>query len=90
MTLGCLDAIWRMAADQIKPLPHVIGYDGVQSTKAIIDDDDGYLCRVVVQDTRALASLCIEQVLRMQKKELTDKKVFTDPPKLYPETLALP
>jgi ABC-type sugar transport system substrate-binding protein len=62
MTLGCLDAIDCLKERGLGPLPLVIGYDGVRSTRILVEGGSSQLARIVVQDTREIARVAVEQL----------------------------
>jgi ABC-type sugar transport system substrate-binding protein len=85
MTLGSLDAIKSFDWDQIRA-PCVIGYDGVEATRKLIDEDDFLLQRVVVQDPAILAAAAIHS-LQQLKAGAVGPGVVAIEPTLYPQTI---
>jgi ABC-type sugar transport system substrate-binding protein len=84
MTLGCLDAIERLARRTKIRKPRVIGYDGTTTTKNLIDTRQSPLTRVVIQDSKELAGAAIAQLIKLNQSEEDVKKVIWIDPYLYP------
>jgi len=84
MTLGCLDAIERLARRRKIQKPRVIGYDGTTTTKSLIDNRQSPLARVVIQDSKELAGTAIAQLIKSNQSEEAAKKVIWIDPYLYP------
>jgi ABC-type sugar transport system substrate-binding protein len=84
MTLGCLDAIERLAKRTESRKPRVIGYDGTTTTKNLIDKGQSPLIRVVIQDSKELAGAAIAQLIKLNQSEGNVKKVIWIDPYLYP------
>jgi DNA-binding LacI/PurR family transcriptional regulator len=85
MTLGCLDAIDRVRRWGRHPKPRVVGYDATTTTRNLVDSKRSPLVRIVVQDTKALASAAREQLIRMNQPEAEElPHVKWVEPYLYP------
>jgi ABC-type sugar transport system substrate-binding protein len=85
MTLGCLDAIERLAARRQIQKPRVIGYDGTATTKSLVDSGHSPLARIVIQDSKELAGTAIAQLIRLQGEDCAEaKKIIWIHPYLYP------
>jgi DNA-binding LacI/PurR family transcriptional regulator len=83
MTLGCLDAIDRIERWRGCAKPRVIGYDGTATTQRLAGDARSLLERVVVQDTKELARVAVEQLMRM-RQGLETNKINWVKPYLFP------
>jgi len=84
MTLGCLDAIERLARRRKIRKPRVVGYDGTTTTKNLTDNRQSPLTRVVIQDSKELAGAAITQLIKLNQSEEDAKKVIWIDPYLYP------
>jgi DNA-binding LacI/PurR family transcriptional regulator len=84
MTLGCLHAIRRLQGQK----PKVIGYDGTPTTKREADNPESPLVRIVIQNSRELASVAIARLISLsQNQGVADgKKVIWVNPSLYPSS----
>jgi ABC-type sugar transport system substrate-binding protein len=79
MTLGCLDAIDRIERWRGARKPKVIGYDGTATTQRLAADTRSLLERVVVQDTKELARVSVEQLMRMRQGDEANKINWVKP-----------
>jgi DNA-binding LacI/PurR family transcriptional regulator len=90
MTVGCLDAIARIPRWGRRSKPRVIGYDATPTTRNMVESRRSPLVRIVVQDTRELASAAVEQLIRMHQSEngAANEVVWIEP-YLYPRLKTL-
>src|SRR5262249_9836605 len=85
MTVGCLDAIRRVRRWGSHAKPRVIGYDGTATTRNLIDRKRSGLARIVVQDTKALASAALDELIARHQSEPGNRpQVKWVEPYLYP------
>ncbi len=82
MTLGCLDAIQNIDWAGLVA-PNVIGYDGIEATRSLIDSGHSTLQRVVVQDPQKLAEAAIHALHELTQGKDGPSVVWIEPT-LYP------
>jgi ABC-type sugar transport system substrate-binding protein len=86
MTLGCLDAIERVANWKGCARPKIIGYDGTTTTRKLVDSKRSSLVRIVIQDNNAMAETSVALMINANQKAKGGRidRIVWVKPYLYP------